>query len=152
MVTRTAVETERADTIWTREVLVPAGVVVLGAITTILDATVVNVALPTLGRDLHTSISTVQWVPTIYLLAFASVIPLSGWASARFGARRVWIGALALFMIGSLSCGLAPSVGALVACRPARLSGSTGRDGPWCRAASAFSCTGWPRPAGKPIR
>jgi MFS family permease len=58
----------------TREILAPAAVVVLGAIMTILDATIVNVALPTLGQDLHTSISTIQWVPTIYLLAFASVL------------------------------------------------------------------------------
>jgi hypothetical protein len=53
----------------TREILAPAVVVVIGAIMTILDATIVNVALPTLGQDLHTSISTIQWVPTVYLLA-----------------------------------------------------------------------------------
>src|SRR2546423_5603432 len=80
----------------TPEILALAGVVVLGAIMTILDATIVNVALPTLGRDFKTSISTIQWVPTIYLLAFASVIPASGWASERFGAKRVWIVSLAV--------------------------------------------------------
>ena len=72
----------------TREILTLASVVVLGAIMTILDATIVNVALPTLGRDFHTSIATIQWVATVYLLAFASVIPLTGWASQRFGAGR----------------------------------------------------------------
>jgi EmrB/QacA subfamily drug resistance transporter len=92
-------------------------VVVAGSITAILDATIVNVAVPTLGRELDASISTIQWVLTGYLLAFASVIPLSGWASYRFGARRVWIGALLLFMGGSLLAGAAPSIEALIACR-----------------------------------
>jgi EmrB/QacA subfamily drug resistance transporter len=100
-----------------KEVLVPAAVVVLGAVTTILDATIVNIALPTLGQDLHTSISTIQWVPTVYLLAFAGVIPLSGWTAGRFGTKRVWIASLAVFMTGSLLAGLAPSIGALIAFR-----------------------------------
>jgi EmrB/QacA subfamily drug resistance transporter len=101
----------------TREILAPAVVVVAGATMTILDATIVNVALPTLGHDLHTSIATIQWLPTVYLLAFASVIPLSGWAAARFGAKRVWLASLATFMVGSLLAGLAPSIGALIAFR-----------------------------------
>jgi EmrB/QacA subfamily drug resistance transporter len=101
----------------TREILAPAVVVVLGAIMTILDATIVNVALPVLGRDLHTSISVIQWVPTVYLLAFASVIPLSGWAAGRFGAKTVWLASLGLFMAGSLLAGLSPSIGALVGFR-----------------------------------
>jgi EmrB/QacA subfamily drug resistance transporter len=101
----------------TREILAPAVVVTLGAIMTILDATIVNVALPTLGQDLHTSISTIQWVPTIYLLAFASVIPLTGWLAGRFGAKRVWLASLGLFMAGSLLAGLSPSIGALIGAR-----------------------------------
>lgn len=100
-----------------REILAPAVVVVLGAVMTILDATVVNVALPTLGRDLHASISAIQWVPTIYLLAFASVIPLTGWASERYGTRRLWLASLAAFMAGSLLAGLSWSVGSLIAFR-----------------------------------
>jgi EmrB/QacA subfamily drug resistance transporter len=84
---------------------------------TILDATIVNVALPTLGQDLHTSIATIQWVPTIYLLAFASVIPLTGWLSGRFGAKPVWLASLGLFMAGSLLAGLSPSIGALIGAR-----------------------------------
>src|SRR6266498_4631601 len=101
----------------TREILTLASVVVLGAIMTILDATIVNVALPTLGRDFHTSIATIQWVPTVYLLAFASVIPLTGWASERFGARPLWLVSLAGFMLGSLLAGLSWSIGALIAFR-----------------------------------
>jgi EmrB/QacA subfamily drug resistance transporter len=101
----------------TREILVLSVVVVLGAIPTILDATIVNVALPTLGRDLHASVTAIQWIPTIYLLAFASVIPVTGWAAERFGARRVWVASLAAFMAGSLGCGLSTSVAALIGFR-----------------------------------
>src|SRR5438093_11896933 len=95
---------QREAPVLTREILTLAAVFVLGAIMTILDATIVNVALPTLGRDFRTSIATIQWVPTIYLLAFATVIPASGWATERFGARRVWITSLVLFLAGSLGC------------------------------------------------
>jgi EmrB/QacA subfamily drug resistance transporter len=101
----------------TREIRTLAIVVVLGAIMTILDATIVNVALPTLGRDFGTSIAAIQWVPTIYLLAFATVIPASGWAAERFGARRVWIASLTLFLAGSLACGLSGSVAELIGFR-----------------------------------
>src|SRR5207247_3689715 len=65
---------------------------------TVLDLTVVNVALPTIGRTFGASISSIQWVATAYMLAFASVIPLTGWASERFGARRVWFASLLLFL------------------------------------------------------
>ena len=105
------------DRVLTREVVTLAAVVVLGSIMTILDATIVNVALPTLGREFGTSISVIQWVPTIYLLAFASVIPLTGWASERFGAKRVWLVSLGVFMLGSLLCGLSGSVTELIVFR-----------------------------------
>jgi EmrB/QacA subfamily drug resistance transporter len=100
-----------------REILILGGVVVAGSIMAILDATIVNVAIPTLGRELDTSISTIQWVMTGYLLAFASVIPLTGWASERFGAKRVWIGSLVTFMIGSALAGAAWSIGSLIGFR-----------------------------------
>src|SRR5262245_13850108 len=101
----------------TREILTLAAVVVLGAIMTVLDATVVNVALPTLGREFGTSIATIQWASTAYLLAFASVIPLTGWASQRLGTRQLWLLSLAVFTVGSLLAGLAWSIGALIAFR-----------------------------------
>jgi EmrB/QacA subfamily drug resistance transporter len=110
-------EAVTAGGLLSREIMAPAVVVVLGAIMTILDATIVNVALPTLGRDLHASISTIQWVPTVYLLTFASVIPLSGWAAGRFGTKTVWLASLAVFMAGSLLAGLSWSIGALIAFR-----------------------------------
>src|ERR671930_1438741 len=100
-----------------RELLVLGGVVLIGMILAVLDATIVNVAIPTLGRDFHTSISTVQWVMTAYMLAFASVIPLTGWATERFGAKRVWLASLVLFMTGSALAGAAWSIGSLIGFR-----------------------------------
>jgi EmrB/QacA subfamily drug resistance transporter len=105
---------EQSDRGLDREILVLGGVVVIGTIMAILDATIVNVAIPTLGHDFHTSISTIQWVMTGYLLAFASVIPLTGWATSRFGAKRVWIGSLLAFMVGSALAGTAWSIDALI--------------------------------------
>ena len=94
-----------------------AVVVVLGAIMTILDTTIVTVAINTLGRDLHTSLSTIQWVLTAYTLALAMTIPLTGWAVQRFGGRTMWIASLVLFIGGSVLCGASWSVGSLIAFR-----------------------------------
>src|SRR5919202_2277155 len=81
-------------------------VVILGAIMSVLDTTIVNVALETLSRDLHTSLDGIQWVVTGYLLALAAVIPVTGWAAARFGSRRMYLISLTLFTAGSALCGL----------------------------------------------
>jgi EmrB/QacA subfamily drug resistance transporter len=92
-------------------------VVIFGAIMSILDTTIVNVALETLRRDLDVPLSTIQWVSTAYLLALAAVIPLTGWMAERFGARRVWMTAVAAFVVTSALCGLASSAGSLIAFR-----------------------------------
>ncbi|WP_433476779.1 MDR family MFS transporter [Spirillospora sp. CA-142024] len=92
-------------------------VVVLGAIMSIIDATAVNVATRTLAEDFGASITSVQWVLTGYMLGLAAVIPVTGWATERFGARRVWISALLLFLAGSALAGLAWSMPALIAFR-----------------------------------
>ena len=92
-------------------------VIVLGTIMSILDTTIVNVALDTLHRRLHSPISDIQWVITGYLLSLATVIPLTGWASRRFGARRVYVSSLILFTAGSALCGLASSTNELIAFR-----------------------------------
>ena len=94
-----------------------ASVIILGAIMSILDVTIVNVAIDTLARGFQTSLSTIQWVATGYMLALSLVIPLSGWAMSRFGAKRVWMLAVSLFVIGSMACGLAWSVESLIAFR-----------------------------------
>ena len=92
-------------------------VVVLGAIMSIVDATAVNVATRTLAEDFGASITSVQWVLTGYMLGLAGVIPITGWATERFGARRVWIAALALFLAGSALAGAAWSMPSLIAFR-----------------------------------
>ena len=71
-----------------RPTLVVAGVATLGLIMAVLDTTIVNVALDTVSRDVHAPLSTIQWVTTGYLLSLASVIPLSGWITERFGSKR----------------------------------------------------------------
>src|SRR6202166_1314347 len=91
-----------------------AGVVILGMIMSILDTTIVNVALRTLGHDLHSSISQIQWVVTGYLLSLAAVIPVTGWAARRYGARRVYMTSLVLFTAGSALCAAAVSTTTLV--------------------------------------
>src|SRR5579871_2504301 len=90
-----------------RHVWIISGVAMLGAVMSILDTTIVNVALATLGKDLHSSLATIQWVVTGYMLSLAAVIPVTGWASRRFGAKRVFLISLVLFTLGSLLCGLA---------------------------------------------
>jgi EmrB/QacA subfamily drug resistance transporter len=97
-----------------RHVWVISGVVILGMIMSILDTTIVNVGLDTLSKDLHSPISQVQWVVTGYLLALATVIPMTGWAARRFGAKRVYLTSLVLFTAGSAACGLSSSLPALV--------------------------------------
>jgi EmrB/QacA subfamily drug resistance transporter len=83
----------------------------------IMDSTVVNVAIPTLGRDFHAGNASIEWVVTAYLLSLAVWIPASGWVGDRFGSKRVFLVALLLFTIGSVLCGAAQSLGQLVAFR-----------------------------------
>jgi EmrB/QacA subfamily drug resistance transporter len=99
-------------------------VLLAGAIPSLLDTSIVNVAIPAIAGGLHTSVSSVQWVITGYLLAFAMVIPLSTWALARFGGRAAWMSALALFLAGSVACGAAWNVASLIAFRVAQGAGA----------------------------
>jgi len=91
-----------------------AFVVILGSIMSILDTTIVNVALATLGHDLHSSLSQIQWVITGYMLSLAAVIPVTGWAARRFGPKPVYLLSLVLFTAGSVLCGVAGSTGELI--------------------------------------
>jgi EmrB/QacA subfamily drug resistance transporter len=94
-----------------------ASVVVLGSMMSILDTTIVNVALETLGRDLHATIGQIQWVITGYMLSLAAVIPVTGWVARRYGPKPVYLTALVLFTGGSALCGLAGSAGQLIVFR-----------------------------------
>ncbi len=100
-----------------RHVWIVAGVVILGMIMSILDTTIVNVALDTLSRDLHSPISQIQWVVTGYLLSLAAVIPVTGWAARRYGAKRVYLISIVLFTLGSALCGLARTSTSLIVFR-----------------------------------
>jgi EmrB/QacA subfamily drug resistance transporter len=100
-----------------RETLVVAAVVILGAVMSILDTTIVNVAIDRLSLDFHASLTTIQWVVTGYTLALAAVIPATGWAADRFGTKRIYLASLALFMLGSALCAIATSAGELIAFR-----------------------------------
>jgi EmrB/QacA subfamily drug resistance transporter len=91
-----------------------AAAIMLGAFMVALDMTMVNVALHTLANDFSTSVTTIQWVSTGYLLALAMVIPMTGWAIERFGARTSWVASLVLFICGSVLCGLAWSPASLI--------------------------------------
>ena len=94
-----------------------AGVVLLGSVMSILDTTIVNVALATLAREMHSTLSDIQWVVTGYMLALAAVIPVTGWAALRFGPKRVWLVSLVLFTAGSALCGLANTTTELIVFR-----------------------------------
>jgi EmrB/QacA subfamily drug resistance transporter len=100
-----------------KDVLLVAGVVVLGAIMSILDITVVSVAQPTFQQEFEASPAEVAWTMTGYTLALAAVIPLTGWAADRFGTKRLYMLAVGLFTAGSVLCAAASSVEMLVTFR-----------------------------------
>src|SRR4051812_1703627 len=115
--TATATEPAAPDKGLDRALLSVAIVVVLGAIMSILDTTVVNVAISHLTTTFDTSLETIQWIVTGYTLALATVIPITGWAADRFGTKRLYMLSLALFLCGSILSGLAWSAGSLIAFR-----------------------------------
>ncbi len=98
-------------------VLRVAGVVVLGAVMAILDTTVVNVALQALTLQFKTSFDTIQWVATGYMLSLATVIPVTGWASDRFGTKRLYMLAIGTFLLGSVLAGTAWNIESLIVFR-----------------------------------
>jgi MFS transporter, DHA2 family, methylenomycin A resistance protein len=89
----------------------------VGFFMVMMDVTVVNVALPNLGRELHGDVSSLQWVVDGYTLVFASLLLTAGGLGDRLGHRRAFQVGLALFVLSSLGCGLAPSIGVLIALR-----------------------------------
>jgi DHA2 family multidrug resistance protein len=91
--------------------------VMLGAFLQRLDTSIVNVALPYMQQSFATGVEQISWVVTSYLVALSIMIPLSGWASARFGRRRFLIGSVLLFVAASAMCGLARGIGQMVVFR-----------------------------------
>ena len=92
-------------------------VYIVGLFMTIIDGTIVNVALPTLAREFEVSSTDIEWVSVAYLLALAAVIPAAGWLGDRYGTKRMFAVALAVFVIASGLCGAAPSLTLLVVFR-----------------------------------
>jgi len=90
-----------------------------------LDSTIVNVALPAIGRDLHASVTGLQWVIDGYTLVLASLLMLAGATADRVGRRRVFQIGLAVFTVGSGLCSLAPGLGWLIAFRMAQAIGGS---------------------------
>lgn len=94
-----------------------ATVLIVGGLAVVFDTTIVSVALHTLAAQLDTTVSTIQWVSTGYLLALGVTIPLVGWAQSRFGGKRLWMFALVLFLVGSIACSLAWNASSLITFR-----------------------------------
>ncbi len=91
--------------------------VVLGAIMMQLDATMTNIAYNTLLSEFHTSLLTLQWIGTGYLLSMTVVMALSGWALDRYGGRAMWTFCITMFLAGSVLCGIAWSAESLIVFR-----------------------------------
>jgi len=91
-----------------------AAAFVFGIFMDIMDSTIVNVALPVLGKDFRAGNNTLEWVVTGYLLSLAVWIPASGWIGDRFGTKKTFMFALAMFVTGSALCGVSQSIGQLI--------------------------------------
>jgi EmrB/QacA subfamily drug resistance transporter len=98
-------------------VIKTALILIVGAMAVIFDTTIVSVALHTLSVKLGTSVATIQWVTTGYLLALGIAVPLSTWGLQRFGGKRLWMFALTVFLVGSIGSSLAWNVGSLIGWR-----------------------------------
>lgn len=94
-----------------------ANVAVLGLFMSVLDLSIVNVALPQMQHTFHTDFETITWVATAYFLAQAAVIPAAGYLSDRLGTKTVFVTTLALFVVGSVLCAIASTKEALIAFR-----------------------------------
>src|SRR4051812_45122103 len=92
-------------------------VAMLGFAVVTLDAQIVNVALPSIGSDLGGGLSALQWVVTAYTLMFSALLMFGGTFGDRVGARRAYGLGMVLFVVASAACGLAPSMGLLIAAR-----------------------------------
>src|SRR6184192_1602964 len=93
------------------------GAVAFGLFMIMLDNTVVNVALPSIERDLNMSIDSLEWIVTAYALTFAAVMITGGKLADLYGRRKIFVLGLAVFTLSSLACGLAPSAGFLIGAR-----------------------------------
>src|SRR5882757_8068825 len=90
---------------------------VLGSGMAALDATVVGIALPAIGRDFHAGVASLQWVVDAYTLTLAGLLLLGGTLGDSYGRRKMFVAGTVWFALASLLCGLAPNAGVLIAAR-----------------------------------
>lgn len=109
----TAIEREQKTGGW----IVPTLVTVIGGFMAILDSSIVNVAIPTMMNDYHTTMSKIQWVTTIYMLTLGVVVPTCGWLGDKLGFKKLYIYALIIFTVGSALCSLATTENFLIGAR-----------------------------------
>ncbi len=122
---------------------------VLGSSMAFLDATVVNVALPTIGRQFGASLGGLQWTVTAYTLTLAGLILLGGALGDRLGRRRVFMVGVGWFALASALCGLAPSIGVLIAARTLQgIGGALLTPGSLAIIQAAFAAEDRPRAVG----
>lgn len=95
-------------------VLRAAIILVVGALAPLFDTTMVNVSLHTIATEMETGLSDVQWVTTGYVLAMGLTVPLSGWATDRFGCKRAYIASIAIFLVGSILAMLSWNIQSLI--------------------------------------
>jgi EmrB/QacA subfamily drug resistance transporter len=95
----------------------PLAVLITGMFMSVLDLSIVNVAIPSIRRDLGASIESVQWISTAYSLTEGVMVPASAWLGARFGLKRLYVALIVLFTIASLMCALSTGLGGLIAFR-----------------------------------
>src|SRR5215470_16854330 len=96
----------------------------LGLFMVFLDGSIVNVALPTIQADLQANLSDLQWVVDAYILPFAALMLTAGTLGDRFGRKRLFLAGLVLFLLGSLLCGVAPTLGWLLVGRAVQGTGA----------------------------
>src|SRR5512138_595655 len=109
----------------TRSPWIAFSVVAVGTVMATLDGNIVNVALPTIGRELGAPVSRLQWIVNGYVLAITATLLVAGRLGDRLGQRRLYAGGLLLFTFGSALCGAAPGLGALVGARVLQALGAS---------------------------
>jgi EmrB/QacA subfamily drug resistance transporter len=100
-----------------RTVWIASGVMALGGFLGNMDASIVAVGLESMRGSLGVALVEIQWVATAYLLGLSAALPLTPWLGHKFGAGRLWLGALAAFLLTSVACALAPDAGTLIGVR-----------------------------------
>src|SRR5450631_150459 len=115
----------------------------LGTFMVLLDASIVNVAIPTIQIDLHANLSDLQWTVDAYTLPFAALMLTAGTLGDRFGRKRLFLVGLVVFLIGSMLCGFAPTLSWLLLGRVVQGTGAAALStGSLSVLASAFSNSG----------